>query len=357
MSSVFIARIKVAALVCASAWALTGAIPSQTVPDISQPPAQLNDNPNHPSISADPLAGARALVDEGQWDKAESQLRQVLRSQQESAEAHFLLGYVLFRQIQATAKREGHIDPTYQTQHAKAALAEYTEGAKYRTPSAFDLKVVALNYVLLSDYADADRWLTKSVAMDAQDFDAWYNLGRTKYNENRFEEAIRAFQHCLEHHPRDVKAEDNLGLSYAALERREDALAAYRTAIDWQSDSNSKDSGPFIDRGTLLLEENRAQEAIPDLSQGVALSPQESRAHAELGKAYAKINELANAQVELEKAVALAPQDAALHYVLGQIYRREGLLDKAKAEFARTAELNGNHSSGMSDRRPPARSQ
>lgn len=352
MPSVFVVRIRIAALLCASAWILCGAIQSQTVGEISGRPEPPTDNSKGPSSATDPLAGARALVDQGQWDRAESRLRQVLRAQPESAEAHFLLGYVFFRQIQAAA-REGHIDPNYQAQHAKAALAEYTEGAKYRTPSAFDLKVVALNYVLLDDYADADRWLTKSVAIDGKDFDAWYHLGRTKYNENRFQEAIEAFQKCLELDPRDVKAEDNLGLSYAALERREDAMSAYRTAIDWQSHSIVKDAGPFIDRGTLLLEENHAREAILDLSEAVALSPQEFRAHAELGKAYSKINELGKAQLELEKAIALEPQDAALHYVLGQIYRREGLLDKAKAEFARTAELNSNRSSGPNDRRRP----
>jgi tetratricopeptide (TPR) repeat protein len=353
MPSVFVVRIRILTLLGAAAWILGGVIHSQTVPDISGPPAQPSDNPKGPASATDPLADARALVDHGQLERAESRLRQALRSHPESAEAHFLLGYVFFRQIQAAEKRAGHIDPRYQSQQAKAALAEYTEGAKYRTPSAFDLKVVALNYVLLEDYADADQWLTKSVAMDGKDSDAWYYLGRTKYNENRFQEAIEAFKKCVELHPRDVKAEDNLGLSYAALERREDAMAAYRTAIDWQSDSIVKDAGPFIDRGTLLLEENHAKEAIPDLSQAVALSPQEFRAHRELGKAYAKTNELAKAQLELEKAVALEPQDAALHYVLGQIYRREGLLDKAKAEFARTAELNSNRSSGMNDRRPP----
>jgi tetratricopeptide (TPR) repeat protein len=306
------------------------------------------------SVTTDQVGKAKALVDQGQFDEAKSQLQEVLRSNPQCADAHFLMGYLLFRQVQAKARREGHRDPKFEAQNAKDALAEYTEGAKYRTPSAFDLKIVALNYVLLADDSDADKWLTKSVAMNPSDFEAWYYLGRAKYNENRFQEAVDAFQRCLQLHPRDVKAEDNLGLSYAALERREDAMVAYQKAMDWQSNSVIKDSGPFIDRGTLLLEENRPGDAIPDLSQGVALSPQETRAHAELGKAYWRTNQLAKAQGELEKAVALSPQDASLHYVLGQVYRKEGLAEKAKDEFARTAELNSNRSSAMNDRSRPA---
>jgi Flp pilus assembly protein TadD len=51
----------------------------------------------------------------------------------------------------------------------------------------------------------------------------------------------------------------------------------------------------------------------------------------------------------MEKAVQLAPDNASLHYVLGQLYRKLGLTDKAKVEFGRTAELNGGHSSPITD--------
>jgi Flp pilus assembly protein TadD len=142
--------------------------------------------------------------------------------------------------------------------------------------------------------------------------------------------------------PENVRAEDNLGLVYAALNRHDEAVTAYQKAISWQAQSLVKDSGPFIDLGTLLLDDDRAADAVPYLSEGVAISPQESRAHAALGKAYSRISDLANAQRELEKAVELAPDNASLHYVLGQLYRKLGLMDKARIELARTAELNGS---------------
>ena len=106
---------------------------------------------------------------------------------------------------------------------AKASLAEFTAGAKFHDPSAADLKVVAFDYVLISDYADADKWLTKMLEWAPSDSEGWYYLGRTKYNENRFAEAITAFQRCLKLDPQNVKAEDNLGLSFAGLGRNEEA--------------------------------------------------------------------------------------------------------------------------------------
>lgn len=154
------------------------------------------------------------LVRQGQLTAAENTAREYVQTHSNSADGHFLLGYVLF----AEAK-------------AKESLAEYTEGAKYRVPGARDLKVVASDYVILSDFADADKWFTKVVEWTPQDVQAWYDLGRTKYNENRFEEAISAFQKTLALDPSNVKAEDNLGLSYGALEKTEEAIAAYQRAI------------------------------------------------------------------------------------------------------------------------------
>ena len=326
-------------------------------------------NSSEPPPSLDPiLAEARSLADKGMASEAERRVRQYLAVHPDSANAHFLLGHILFREIHAEAKLESQLAPQVQApmggakvlgvnsadakdreEKAKASLAEFTAGANYRAPTAADLKVVAFDYLLLGDYFDADKWLTKMLEWAPHDSDGWYHLGRTKYSENRFAEAISAFQQCLKLDPKNVKAEDNLGLSYAGLDRREEAIAAYQKAIAWQAQSLIKDSGPFIDLGSLLLEQDRVKEAIGYLSQGAAIPPQESRAHAALGKAYSKLNELGKAQSELEKAVELAPDNASLHYVLGQVYRKQGLMEKAKIEFDRTAELNASHSSPVND--------
>lgn len=137
----------------------------------------------------------------------------------------------------------------------------------------------------------------------------------------------------------NIKAEDNLGLSYGGLGRQQDAEEAYRNAISWQSHLLQEDPGPYLNLGILLIDKNRPQDAIPYLRQASQMSPHDPKAHAQLGKAYADIGRLAEARVELEKAVEAGPNDGALHYVLGQIYRREGMKDKAQAEFERSAAL------------------
>jgi tetratricopeptide (TPR) repeat protein len=314
------------------------------------------------------LQQAWSLVQSGEATQAEKVVRGFLEQQADSAEGHFLLGYILFREIQTEAGAGGpmrySVGPSlaqFRDAHARASLAEYTEGAKYAKPSEFDLKIVAFDYILLDDSADADKWLTRAVEWNPKDADAWYSLGRTKYTENRFNEAIHAFEQCLALDPKNVKAEDNLGLSYYGLGRTSEALAAYRTAIAWENESlvvrpasgdaasgvgdGGQNPQPFIDLGTLYLEQNRPNDALPLFLQATQMAPGDAKGHEDLGKTYSHLNDLPKAQAELEKAVRLAPNVASLHFMLGQVYRKRGMTDKAKIEFERTEELNGTHSS------------
>jgi tetratricopeptide (TPR) repeat protein len=297
---------------------------------------------------------AKSLMEKGLVRDAERAVRQYLEAHSDSAEGHFLLGYILFREIQTEARMETAAesvktldgdprDGKAREQRARASLAEFTAGAKYHDPSAFDLKIVALDYVLIGDYVDAEKWLTRSLEWNPQDSDGWYYLGRARYNENKFAAAVDAFLHCLKLSLRNVKAEDNLGLAYAGLGRNEEATAAYQQAMVWQSQATFKNSGPYIDLASLLLDENRPEEAIPYLLQAVEIAPRESRAHELLGKAYTRSDKLAAAQAELEKAVELSPQSANLHCMLAPVYRKQGVTDKAKVEFDRCAALSGSH--------------
>ena len=276
------------------------------------------------------LAQAQQLLRSGSLNEAERAAQQYIAARETSADGYYLLGKILFLE-----------------KKARESLTEFTEGARFRTPSAEDLKVVASDYVVLGDYRDADKWFTKVVEWSPNDIQGWYYLGRTKYNENRFEEAIDAFHRCLQMDGKDVKAQDNLGLSYAGLGRNDEAAAAYHAAIDWQKDATAKDPGPYLDLGTLLVETSRPAESLPYLLQALKLSLDDPKIHNQLGKAYLHLHQLAKAQAELEKAVALAPNNASEHFMLGQVYHKEGMEDKAKSEMARFTALNGAHSTDL----------
>lgn len=274
------------------------------------------------------FAQAHAFIDAGSLHQADALMRTYLARDINSADGHFLLGYILFREEKPTD-----------------SLAEYTYGAKFHTPSEEDLKIVAFDYVLLKDYADASKWLSKAVAWKPSDADAWYYLGRAKYNENRFKESIDAFQHALALSPHSVRAEDNLGLAYLGLQHEAEANTAFRNAIDWQANALHQDPQPYLNLGTLLVQQGKAEEALSYLQRAAAISNSNPKMHEQLGQAYTELKDLDKAKAEFETAVSLAPEISGLHFKLGQIYQKQGLKDQAKKEFDRCAQLNASHSS------------
>ena len=198
--------------------------------------------------------------------------------------------------------------------------------------------------MLLGDFADADKWFSEVVAETPNDAEAWYLLGRTKYNENRFAEAITSFERVLALRPKDIQAEDNLGLAQQGLGHTVLANAAFHTAIDWQGAAPT-DAQPYLNLGTLLMDQGDPSAAVLHLEDAARLAPENPKIHEELDRAYVAKGDLEGAQMQLEEAVRLAPDAAALHFKLGQVYRRRGLNERAQQEFAECAKLNGGHSS------------
>jgi len=128
------------------------------------------------------------------------------------------------------------------------------------------------------------------------------------------------------------------------LNRTEEAVTAYRTAITWQMDSAVKNPEPFLNLGSLLADGDRLDEGVSFLLEAARLDSRDYRVHRQLGKAYTRLNQLEKAQAELEKAVELAPQNAPVHFMLAQVYRKQGLMEKAKMESDRYTALVGSSS-------------
>lgn len=284
--------------------------------------------------SSDTLAGARALVASGEMQRAEEALRGIIAVQPASADAHFLLGYVLFSE-----------------HRAKDSLAEFTTGAKYIRPGADDLKVVASDYVMLGDYGDADKWYTQVVVARPDDADTWYLLGRTKFNENNFEAAASCFQRALSLNPNDSKVENNLGLAWLEMSYPDKAKTAFKHAIEWQG-ANPLDAQPFLNLGVILADEGNADEAILLLKKAAVIAPDNPKIHEQLAKAYSGKEDWPMVEKELEFAVKLAPKISALHFKLAQVYRKEGMQGRAEKEFSICAQLNSTHSSAETPNPP-----
>ena len=265
---------------------------------------------------------AKSLVHLQDFSASESALRRYLAVHSDSDEALFLLGFVLHRENKASE-----------------SLEIYTKAATLRAPTGDDLKIVGLDYILLNDYADAIKWLEKAVELDPKNKDSWYYLGRAYYSRSLLRESRRAFLAVLDLDPRDARAENNLGLILESEAKPNEAMEAYRKAMEWQEGSAHRSEQPYLNLGNLLLELDRAAEAVAPLEKAVELGPNNASCHLKLGTAYVRANRMPEAQRELEKAERLEPENAVIHYQLARVYKQTHQMDKAKIEFQRTDEL------------------
>jgi len=271
------------------------------------------------------LYQAKSLVHNQDFAGAERALHSYVPSHPDSSDALYMLGFVMNRQNRPAE-----------------SLASYTKAAAITRPMADDLKIVGLDYALLNDYADAIKWLEKAVALDGTNKDAWYYLGRAYYTKSRLDEARRAYLTVLDLDPRDARAENNLGLIFESSGEPEAAIEAYRKAIAWQEQSPHPSEQPYVNLGNLLMEQDRAPEAVGPLEKAVAFAPENAFCHLTLGVYYRKLGQVELARRELESAARLDPENAVAHYQLGRLYkdmhdmdREQAELDRAQAKFDR----------------------
>jgi tetratricopeptide (TPR) repeat protein len=278
------------------------------------------------------LMQAKSLVNAGDPRPAEPVVREYLKQNSNSYQAIYLLGYILERENKP-----------------KQSLAEFTRAAAISPPRPEDLRMVALDYVLLDDYKDALRWLSRSVEGDPANTEAWYDLGRAQMHLGNFAEAERSFGRVIALDPQESRALNNLGLSYEAQNRIDEALATYRRAIEAQRRPPHPSEQPLLNLGALLNKNGRYTEAVAPLQQAIALAPSSSRCHEELSKAYAGTSQAQLAQHEMEQAVSLDPESPSLHYQLSQIYRKAGMAERAQAELKKSSDLYGSRSATIEE--------
>jgi len=303
-------------------WAIFSVVAAPTAG--SQRPQGLSLPATENADSNPPLATAKRLIATGHFKEAEGTLHVLLARDSLSADARYLLAYALLRQ-----------------DHAKEALEQYTQAAALRTPTAGELTDVGKAYVLLEDYEDAGKWMLRSVAMNPDDPEAWYSLGRLRFTEQRFSDALECFKRALALAPGSVKVENNLGLAYDGLNRTDEAMTAYRQAIAWQEAGPAKDASeqPLMNLGIALEQQGQLSEARALLTRAAAIAPDEPRVHEHLGQISMQQGKYPDAEKELETATRLDPQKSNLHYLLGQTYRHLGRQEDAKAEFDTAARL------------------
>ncbi len=116
--------------------------------------------------------------------------------------------------------------------------------------------------------------------------------------------AVRYLESLLPNGGDEPSLHYTLGLAYEETERPEDALRAYRKAIQLEPDMVAA----YINLGSLLLAQGKIEEAIRSFQKAVEINPLEVAAHYNLAVVYDKQGGRDKAQHELQLVAAIDPR-------------------------------------------------
>lgn len=161
-----------------------------------------------------------------------------------------------------------------------------------------------------------------------------YWLSRLAYRQT---DQLKALTYALESvrlNPSFMKAHDQLGLCYVALNRNEEAILEFKEAVRLDSEQSLRWPWPSMNLGTLYLRMQRLDEAEVALRQSLAVDPQFPVAHFRLGQVLEKKGRPEEAVQELKESVRLDPTYPEPHYALARIYKRRQDVMSARQELS-----------------------
>lgn len=211
-----------------------------------------------------------------------------------------------------------------------AALATLARLESMEPSSVPAMKVRAKALYLSARDREAELTLLAAAARAPADAEIPYDLGRIYYQQQRHQEAQRAFQQAIALDARAYKAWDNLGLTCEALGDAAQAVRHYARAMAIaHTDAPSYDV-VYANYADLLIKEGQYRKAFDAAAEAAQRNPRDPRNFLLAGKALVSLD-AADAGIKwLTQAIALDPDYPEPRYLLARAYRQLGRLEQSR---------------------------
>ncbi|MEQ8381411.1 MAG: tetratricopeptide repeat protein [Coleofasciculus sp. A1-SPW-01] len=197
-----------------------------------------------------------------------------------------------------------------------------------------------------NNYEKAIASYDQAIALNSDNYKAWFIRGITLGNLERYEEAIASFDQCIALVPDDYAAWFIRGITLGNLERYEEAVAIFDKAIDLNSD----DYAAWFIRGITLSNLERYEEAIASFDQAIALNPDFYQAWFIRGNALDDLERYEEAIASYDQAIALNPDDYKAWFVRGNALDDLERYEEAIASFDQAIALNPDNYQAWNNR-------
>ena len=158
---------------------------------------------------------------------------------------------------------------------------------------------------------------------------------KTAYTEKRYDESVRLFTAYTSQKPDNVWGYYMLGLSSWKSGDRDQAVSAFRQAIE----KDSTHIKSRINLSRVLLEQGKAQDALPEVEASLQLDSSSAEGYRLLGRVKDELGDPVSASEAFKRAIVLDPRDAWSMNNLGLLLLEQQRADEALPLLARAVEL------------------
>lgn len=178
------------------------------------------------------------------------------------------------------------------------------------------------------NHVRAEALARKAIARFGQVAELINMQGVALYYMGQYEAAAARLRRALQLKPEAVRWASNLGLAYTALNRPQDALAAFETVLARYPDEPEL----LGNYGQALKDAGRFEAAAEVLMRATELAPTQSRNFSALAGVLLELDEAEAAIDSYRRAIAIRPDNAVLHHNYAIALLRQGLFDEGWRE-------------------------
>jgi tetratricopeptide (TPR) repeat protein len=211
--------------------------------------------------------------------------------------------------------------------------------AHEKSPGRADVTQALAEALIQAEHPDRARDLLMA-AQDQTPHDPLIlqGIGDLHFHLHEDQEALEAYQQCLQLDPRRVESRLALARLYERLNRAAEEKTEYERVLEIDPRNSSAHSG----LGHLALQSGSLDLAAKELRSALSQNPNDLQANEDLALVKLRQGAFDEARGLCAKLVALDPNNPSYHYQLGQALLKLGHKEEAQREFTRSQELKAS---------------
>jgi tetratricopeptide (TPR) repeat protein len=274
--------------------------------------------PENPGVH---LLQAKLSIEQGQLDRADRELKTVLKLDPKSAEAEYLSGVVYQR-----------------WQKPDLALECYVRASEKAPEELAYVLARAEMLVAINNSNDALTLLRGKLDFFEHNAVIHHAIGQILMDQGKYPQAVEALGQAAILAPDDAKVRDSLAMAQFQNRQYREASVIYARML--KDEANAQRLDVWLALGECQMQIGRTRDARGSFEKATEVGASSPAAWLSLAKCSIQLGDTRRAELVLRKALALDAGSAEAHLMMGYVRLRQDKLNEAMGEFQKASALD-----------------